>query len=392
MYRKVVIETLDYVLREMTDAAGGFYSTQDADSEGEEGKFFLWTQDDLLDALEDEDALIFSLSYDVSAEGNFEDKNILHLTPHLEMVAQQVEKSQAYVEAALERSKKVLFEYREGRIKPGRDEKILTGWNGLMLRSFAEAGATLDEPKYLEAAVKNAGFLLSTMWDGHELLRSYKDGQARIKGYSEDYAFLADGLLALYEATFERKWLDTAKDLADRLVEWFWDEGTPGFYDSGIQHEVLVARPKGALDNAIPSGNSVAADVLLRLSILFDNADFRQRAEAMHSTLANIMREQPMGLGRMLCSLDTYLAAVKEIALVGDPSNADTIAMLSSIRQKYLPNKVVALRRPGEEDTDDTLPLLAGKTVIDGKATAYVCHNYACNAPVTDVAGLLTQL
>ncbi len=391
-FKNVVEETLDYVLREMTDPLGGFYSTQDADSEGEEGKFFVWTQDDLLDALQEEDALIFSLSYDVSGEGNFEGKNVLHLTPHLDMVAAQVGKPIEGVQESLDRSRKILFEYREQRVKPGRDDKVLTGWNGLMLRSFAEAGAVLERPEYIEAAVKNGSFLLSTMWNGRELLRSYKDGQARINGYLEDYAFLADGLLALYEATFDRKWLDTAKEMSDRTVEWFWDSETPGFYDTGINHEVLVARPKGTLDNAIPSGNSIAADVLLRLSIFFDNDDFRQRAEAINTTLSNIMREQPMALGRLLCSLDTYLATVKEVALVGEPSSPDTGALLSALRHKYSPNKVVALRRPKEEESNDTIPLLAGKTPVDGKATAYVCQNYTCQAPVTDAEGLLAQL
>ena len=391
-FRQVVEETLDYVLREMTDHRGGFYSTQDADSEGEEGKFFLWTQDELLDALEEEDALIFSLSYDVSREGNFEGKNILHFTPHLDMVAMQVAKPIEHVEAALERARKTLFEYREKRIKPGRDDKVLTGWNGLMLRAFAEAGASLDRPDYTEAAVKNATFLISTMWDGSKLLRSYRDGQARIDGYLEDYAFLADGLLALYEATFDRTWLDVARNLSNRMVEWFWDDETPGFYDTGTNHEVLVARPKGTLDNAIPSGNSLAADVLYRLSIFFDNDDFRQRAEAMHTTLSNMMREQPMALGRLLCSLDTYLATVKEIALVGEPSSTETMALLSTIRQRYIPNKVVALRRPKDEETEDTLPLLAGKTPVDGTATAYVCQNYTCQSPVTEPNALVAQL
>src|SRR5437763_565493 len=264
-YERIVRETLGYVLREMTSPEGGFYSTQDADSEGEEGKFFLWTPAEIEKALPPEDAAMFKLYYDVTKRGNFEGKNILHVEHDAQKVADMAQVSLEGLQASLKRSRELLFKVREQRVKPGRDKKILTSWNGLMLRSFAEAARYLDRPDYQQIAVNNATFLLHSLRKDGRLLRTYKDGRARLNGYLEDYAFLADGLLALYEASFDPRWFAQACQLMDEAISLFEDGQHGGFFDTGKDHEALVSRPKDIMDNATPAGNSEAFDDIIRL-------------------------------------------------------------------------------------------------------------------------------
>src|SRR5437667_1127364 len=278
-YRRIVEETLDYVVREMTSPEGAFYSTQDADSEGVEGKFFLWTPGEVEHELATQDAKLFEAHYDVTSDGNFEGKNILHVPHTADEVAQATQVDVDVLQASLEGSRKTLFAIREGRVKPDRDEKILTSWNGLMLRSFAEAARYLKRADYLSVAMQNAEFLLRQLRQDGRLLRSYKDGKARFNGYLEDYVFLADGLLALYEASFEPRWFQEARNLVEQAIILFADEQHGGFFDTGSDHEVLISRPKDIMDNATPSGNSVAMDVLLKLAALTGEVTYRQRAD-----------------------------------------------------------------------------------------------------------------
>src|SRR6266567_360958 len=278
-YERIVEETLQYVVREMVSAEGGFYSTQDADSEGEEGKFFLWTEEEIRHSLDPHDAALFIDYYGVTRAGNFEGKNILNVVREIEEVADQAQLSVDEVQNSLARSRTVLFKDRERRIKPGRDEKILTSWNGLMLRSFAETARYLNRPDYLQVASNNADFLLRSLRRDGRLLRTYKDGRAHLNGYLEDYAFLVDGLLALYEASFDVRWFNEARALMDQAIDLFVDEQNGGFFDTGVDHEELVSRPKDIMDNATPAGNSVAADVLLKLAAYTGEASYRQRAE-----------------------------------------------------------------------------------------------------------------
>jgi len=278
-YSRIVEETLDYVVREMTAPNGGFYSTQDADSEGEEGKFFTWTAAEIESALLHEDALLFMPYYDVTEQGNFEGKNILHVDQDEETVAAQADVSLETLQDSLKRSRAMLFKVREKRVKPGRDEKILTSWNGLMLRSFAEAARYLSRPDYLQVAERNATFLLSELRPNGRLLRTYKDGRAHLNGYLEDYTFLADGLLALYEASFDPHWFVEARRLMDEAITLFADEQNGGFFDTGSDHEALISRPKDIMDNATPAGNSVAIDVLLRLAAFTGDGAYRSRAD-----------------------------------------------------------------------------------------------------------------
>jgi uncharacterized protein len=382
-YERVVRETLDYVIREMTSPEGGFYSTQDADSEGEEGKFFLWTPAQIEKALPPEEAAMFMLYYDVTKRGNFEGKNILHVEHDAQKVADMAQVSLEGLQESLKRSRARLFTVREQRVKPGRDEKILTSWNGLMLRSFAEAARYLDRPDYQQVAINNANFLLQHLYKDGRLLRTYKDGRARLSGYLEDYAFLADGLLALYEASLDSRWFVEARKLMDEAISLFEDGQHGGFFDTGKDHESLVSRPKDIMDNATPAGNSVAADVLLRLAAFTGEEAYRKQADHYLQSLADVMVQRPQAFGHVLGALDFAISPSKEFAILGDPRAADTRALLQMLNERYLPNSVLACCSPADTQATQTIPLLANRPLKEGKATAYVCQNFACQAPVT---------
>ena len=390
LFRRIVEETIDYVLREMTAPAGGFYSTQDADSEGHEGKFFVWTPQEIEALLDPHTAAIFGDYYGVSARGNFEGKNILSVVRTTAQVAQRFKISEAEVAAALDQGRAILFAQRETRIKPGRDEKILAEWNGLMIHALAECSAALGRTDALAAATRAADFVLANMTqaDGR-LYRSYKDGQARFNAYLEDYAALARGLIALYESTFELRWLGEAAQLVQIIFEQFHDAVNGGFFQTGIDHEQLVARRKDFVDNAIPSGNALVAETLLRLAVFLDKDEYRREAARILLMMKDAMARQPTGFGRLLGVLDAFLAPSQEIAVVGDPADAAAQALLAEVRRRYLPHTVVALKRPGEESV---LPLLQGRDLVGGAPAAYVCEHYACRLPVTSAQALAELL
>jgi len=379
-FKDIAEQVIGYVLRDMTDPSGGIYSTEDADSEGEEGKFYVWTPAELRKLLGDEDARLFGAFYDVTTPGNFEGRaSILHMDDTPLEVAPRLGVTEAELLTALERGRLVLIEARSRRVGPGRDEKVLASWNGLMLRALAEAGAALNRPDFLAAATRNAAFLLETMRrpDG-ALHRTWKPGHtARLNGYLEDHANVADGLVALYEATFDDRWLTAATELADIILERFADTEYGGFFDTSDDHETLITRPKDIFDNATPSGNAVAADVLLRLGVLLDREDYRRAAEGVLRLLREPMARYPLGFARSLNALDFLLSRVSEIAIVGAPDQADTEALLRVVFEPFLPNKVVAGGRAA-------IPLLEARDMRDGHATAYVCEHYVCQAPTTD--------
>ena len=396
LYRRIVEETLDYVLREMTDSSGGFYSAQDADSEGVEGKFFVWTPDEIRAVLGDADSEVFSSYYGVTPNGNFEGENILNIRQDPEAFAEAHDLTQEQLDEIISRSSKALLDVREQRIHPMRDDKVLASWNGLMLRSFAEAAAALGRADYLEAAVKNAGFLVGTMKSQGRLLRTYRDGQAKLLGYLEDYSFVVDGLLALYEATFDIRWLDEAVTLADSMIELFWDEGIGGFYDTGSDHETLVVRPRDVFDNAQPCGGSVASDALLKLAVFTGNSDYNAKAAVPLRSLHQAMSQSPGGTGHWLNALDFYVSPPKEIAVIGPRNDPATQALLDTVFSRFLPNKVVMgtenpLSAGGIEGTPD-FPLLQDRIMVGGLPSAYVCENYTCQLPVTDPDALAEQL
>jgi uncharacterized protein len=391
-YRRIAEETLDYVARDMRDPEGGFYSAEDADSEGEEGRFYVWTPAEIEAALEPDEAKLAMRFWDVTERGNFEGKNILNVPRPLEAVAAEFDMPPEELWQRIVGIREKLFAEREKRVRPGRDEKVLAAWNGLMLRAFALAARVTGREDYREFAEKNASFLLEKLKVDGRLRRSYKDGRARFSGYLEDYASVADGLVELYEATFETRWLDEAEALADAVLELFWDDEKGTFYDVADDHEELVTRPRDVYDNATPSGNSVAVDVLLRLSILLDREDYRERAGTVLENLSGGMAQLPGAFGRLLSALDFYLSTPYEVVIVGDAQAPDTRALLKAVYSSYLPNKVVAGRSEEDERAARLVPLLADRPRREGKATAYVCVNYACQSPTTDPEGLKEQL
>jgi uncharacterized protein YyaL (SSP411 family) len=391
-YRRIAEDTLDYVARDMTSSEGGFYSAEDADSEGEEGKFYVWTLAEIRDVLDEEEARLAERYWDVTERGNFEGKNILNVPRPPEAVAAEFGISPQELGERVEGIRSRLFAARERRVRPGRDEKALAAWNGLMLRSFALAARVLNRDDYREAAERNAAFLLEKLWVEGRLRRSYKDGQAKFNGYLEDYAMVADGLVALYEATFEARWLAEAARLADATIELFWDEESGAFYDTPADHEELVTRPRDVYDSAAPSGNSVATDVLLRLALLLDRDDYRERAEAVLGGLSGGIERLPGAFGRLLAALDFYLSAPREVVIVGEPASPGTQALIDAVYASYLPNKVVAGRAPEDEGAEALIPLLAERKTRAGRATAYVCEGYACQSPTTDPEELRRQL
>jgi uncharacterized protein YyaL (SSP411 family) len=391
-YRRIAEETLDYVLRDMTSGEGGFFSAEDADSEGEEGKFYVWTPDEMEAALDSEDAQLAARYWDVTERGNFEGKNILHVPRAPEAVAAEFGLAPEELWERVVGIRDRLFAVRERRVRPGRDEKVLAAWNGLMLRSFALAARVTGREDYREAAVKNATFLLEKLKADGRLHRSYKDGRARFNGYLEDYAMVADGLVALYEATFETRWLIEADSLCDAVSELFWDEEERAFYDTPADHEELVTRPRDVYDNAAPSGTSVVTEVMLKLALLLDRNDYRQRAEDVLEELSGGMDKVPGAFGRLLCALDFSTSEPREVAIVGDSQAPDTRALVETVYGGYLPNKVVAGRDPEDDEAAGLIPLLAERPTRDGRATAYVCVQYACKAPTTEPEELERQL
>ncbi|CAN5813067.1 thioredoxin domain-containing protein [soil metagenome] len=390
--RRTAEGILDYVVREMRDANGGFYSTQDADSEGEEGKFFVWSADEIASVLDKEDTALFSAYYGVTKEGNFEGKNILNVTQPLEVVAAKEGVTPEHLQRSVERSRRRLFKLRGNRVKPDRDEKILTAWNGMMLASFSEAAAILDRPDYFEIARRNARFVLENLRRKGLLLRTYKAGTAKLNAYLEDYAFLSDGLLTLYEASGEREWFEATISITKKMIEEFWDDQEGGFFYTGRSHENLIVRSKDYFDNATPSGNSVAAEVMLRLATLTDNDDYRRRSVTILRLIADSLHRYPSGFGRALCALDFHLGTPKEIAIIGDHDSPQTRALLNAIWQPYLPNKVVAQAAPGDSKSLELIPLLRGRGLLNNSAAAYVCEHFTCSEPVTSPEKVVFQL
>jgi uncharacterized protein YyaL (SSP411 family) len=392
-FRRVAVETLEYVAREMTGEGGGFYSTQDADSEGVEGKFFVWSREELARLLGEEDAALVAAYYDVTAEGNFEGENILNTPRPAEEVALDLRVSTGELLQAVERARPILFAEREKRVKPGRDEKVIAAWNGMMLQSFAEAAAVLEREDFRAVAEGNAAFTLERLRDEAGLLHVYKDGRAKQRAFLDDYACVASGLLSLYETTGHVRWARECLALTEQMNAEFWDGEDGGFFYTGASSEKLIVRQKDYFDNATPSGNSVAAELLVRLAALTENEDYRRKAVTVFRLVRDAVERYPAAFGCMLGALDFHLSTPKEIVVVGDPHDAATRALLREVWGRFLPNKIVA--QTGEDDVEAAaavVPLLRGRTLLDGRATAYVCENYACQRPVNEPGGLASQL
>jgi len=392
-YRRVAEETFEYIIRDMTDRSGGFYSSEDADSEGEEGKFYVWTPDEVISLLGEEEGSLFCEFYDVTAAGNFEHATSILNTPQtLEEFANEkgldIDKTWRRLKAGGIR----LFHVREARVRPARDEKCLAAWNGLMLTAFAEAANILSRDDYRQVAIRNADFILNHLMRDGRLLRTYKDGQAKLNGYLEDYAYVIEGLLAVYEATFETKYFIAARELADTMIAQFWDTENGGLFFTSEDHEELITRTKDYFDNAIPSGNSVAAQVFLKLHLLTMESDYQKFAVMILRTMQQVMTRYPSAFGYLLGALDLYLSEAKEIAIIGDLEGHEVRLFIEEIYSRFLPNKVLAGCEPADQQAIEAIRLLADRSMVDGQATAYVCRNYTCLAPATTTQELAERL
>jgi uncharacterized protein YyaL (SSP411 family) len=414
-YATVVRETLDYVLREMTQPGGGFYSTQDADSEGVEGKFFVWSAEEVVEALGASDARVFMACYDVTPDGNWEGHNILNRAETWSRMAEMLAVTEGELRTVLARCRQKLFAARAKRIAPGRDDKILVSWNGLMISALAQAAAVLGEPKgnagqaaslrteaglrraqssrsfgygqrYAQAAVEAADFILNSMRaDDGRLLHAYKDGRARFNAYLDDYACLIDGLTELYQATFEARFLDSALELAERMIAQFGDEAEGGFFFTSSDHESLIARTKDSQDNATPSGNGMAATALFRLGLLCGRTDLEAQGARTLERLSGQLARIPMAGGQSLIALDFLLGPSEEIVIVDGSRPEDADAAIALVRRAFRPRTLVSRRSAAMND--ETMPtalapLLRGKVACDGQVTAYVCQRGACHEPL----------
>jgi uncharacterized protein len=385
-YALAAKESLDYVLRDLASPEGGFYSAQDADSEGEEGKFYVWTLNEILDTLSPADAEIAAHIYGLKPEGNFSGgngKNILHITESLEELAPYMGLTLPELVDRLHSIRAALFEARKKRVPPVTDDKILTDWNGLMVAALAKTGNALNEPKYIEAAKKTADFLLGQMRKDVALYHRYAKGERAIEGFLDDYAFLVFGLIELYEATFDKKRLQAAAELATVMVAKFWDDKNGGFYQTQTT-ETTMPKIKQLYDGATPSGNSMALWDLLLLSRLTNEPKYDEMATKMNQAFAREVYGMPEAFTFFVLALGFQIGPAYSVILVGDLAEQDTVDMVDALRKHYLPTTVIALKHPSNTGFD------YGQ--IDGKATAYVCRDQTCLPPANSIERMLEQL
>ena len=397
-FGKIVEETLNYLDREMRNRpTGAFYSATDADSEGEEGKFFVWQVPDMDRVLGSDLSSVAKTYWDATRFGNFEGQNILYLHRSDESVADELGQSVDELTAKIAEAKRLLYTARLDRVPPMTDDKVITSWNALAMRAFAEAGSAFGREDWIQIAVNNAEFIFERLVraDGR-VMRSCKadsGSPATILGFLEDYAYLADALTHLYEATFDLRWLEKAEQLCDAMIELFWHPVEAVFYDTGSDQEELIIRPRDTFDNAQPSGSSAASMALLRCSEFTGNTDLERKAAANLRSIRDLMERAPSAFAWWLQAAEFYANPVKQVVIVGERDDPITEALVAEARRGFNPDRIVALLEPGDvEDLSVELPLFQGRRMIDGKPTAYVCKNYACELPVTDVEALAAQL
>ncbi|MSQ08249.1 MAG: thioredoxin domain-containing protein [Dehalococcoidia bacterium] len=423
LFARVVEGTLGYLLKEMRHPSGGFYSATDADSEGDEGKFFVWLEQEMDAVLGHDLSRVAKAYWGVTRDGNFEGRNILHVArPDAEALAAELGMSVEQMQGGVELARQKLYEERKKRVSPGLDDKVLTAWNALAMRAFAGCGAAMGRPEWVEAARKNADFILRELFVGGRLKRTWKastpvghgtepgraEGVAKQNAFLEDHACFVDALLTLYEATFEARWLGEAQRIADEMVRLFWSESDGAFFDTPGDHESLIFRPRDIFDNATPSGGSVAVTALLRLAVFTGNSSYEEKAVLSLRTVRDYMPQAAQGFAQWLCALDFHLARRQEVVIMGPQDDPATKALAETARRGYAPNMVLAgaewpvpLSAKGGMAAPDRAaspqggvesPLLAGKGLVNGRPAAYVCENYACQTPVTDPDALALQL
>ena len=402
-YMTTAEEVISYVLLDMTAPEGGFYSAEDADSEGEEGKFYVWRLEEVKRVLAPKEAELFAEAFNIHTTGNFREEatgritgnNIPHLRKPISRLAASFGVPQGELEQVLERARVMLFQVREQRIHPHKDDKVLTDWNGLMIAALAKASQAFGRPEYLAATAKAADFILTTMRgaDGR-LLHRYREAEAALPGHVDDYAFFIWGLLDLYEAGFDVRYLRAALELNGILLERFWDNHAGGFYFTADDSEEFLMRRKETYDGATPAGNSVAALNLLRLGRITANPELERKAHQIGHTFSGSVKQFPSAYTQFLMAVDFGLGPSREVVVAGKAGGQDTLRMLDQLRRPFLPNKVVILRPTDEEAQEITE--IAGytrdQTGTDGKATAYVCHDFNCELPTSDPARMLELL
>ncbi len=393
LYRRIVEETLEYVLTEMTGPSGAFYSAQDADSEGAEGKYYVWTPREIMSVLGREAGEAAIRYFGVTQQGNFEGSNVLHSAMNMSEFAAGSSLETDEAQKVIDRARSLLLAARKQRARPNLDTKVLTSWNALMLRSFAEAATAFGKGSYAGVALSNAEFLLREMRTADGLMHVWTEGKARIPGYLDDHAFLIAGLLALHEATFEQRWLDEAVSLTDEMIARFADEELSGvLFDTSKDHRALFVRPRDTSDSVTPSGSSSAADVLLRIAVVTGEDRYHDLALAMLTSVHDQMMKYPLASAKWLCSLDFALSGPIEVTLVGDPGGAATKTLVGAVCRRYLPNRVLLGRKPDDPPASRASSTLSSRLGIDGDPTAYLCHDRTCQPPVTDVASLVRLL
>jgi len=382
-YRRVCEETLDWALREMRGPEGGFYSALDADSEGVEGRFYVWSEDEVRDTLAEADIAVEEVErllgyWGLSPAGNFEGQNILHLPTG----------AAASPPHTLDQARNALLARREQRVRPGLDDKRVCSWNAMMIAALADAGAALGREEYLDAAAGCARFILDSMRDSEgRLQRTWKDGDARLNAYLEDHALLVEGLLRLYEATFEVRWFDAAREVADTMIERYADDERGGFFITSHDHEDLIARRKDFDDHPIPSGNSAAAFGLLRLAALTGENAYEDRAVGVLRLVVRPAVQHPEAFGHLLQALDFHLSPTREVALIAPGAEVEHGA-LDALRGPLWSGLRPHLVAAGGPEGSERPELLRERGAVEGRAAAYVCEHFACRAPVTEPAEL----
>jgi hypothetical protein len=393
-HRTTAVETAEYLLREMQHPKGGFFSSQDADSEGVEGRFFTWSWDELTTLV----GVNAARALGAAPEGNWlgEDgpTNVLWRPRPIADIAEEAGADPAELAAQVDDARRVLFEARASRPRPSTDDKVLAAWNGLAIAALSEAGRAFDEPSYSTAAVRAATFVLEHLRDrSGRLLRSWRDGEPGVLGYSDDYALMASACLTLYESTFDLAWFEHALALIDDLRRLFADRTSGGYFQTGSDAAALLVRPKELSDNATPSGNSAAADALLRLAAFTGDGDLRTDAVSALRLVGGMLARAPSAFGTALCAVDRLAGPHREVAIVGDPGAIDTgLLVAETTSRRFLPNIVLAVAGADDADARRAIPLLRDRPAVGGAATAYVCEGFTCRLPVTDPAALGSQL
>jgi uncharacterized protein YyaL (SSP411 family) len=390
--RTIAEETLAYIQREMRGDHGAFFAAQDADSEEGEGAFYLWTPEEIAAVLGNDDAGLACRYFGITPRGNFEGKSILHVAEDPVTIASEFGLSLDELERRIGSIRARLYEARDQRPHPARDEKVIVAWNALAIRAFAEAGTALDRPDFVALAERAATFLRDQLWDGKTLYHVWEEGEARFPGFLDDYADLVNALVSLYEATFDPFWIAWARQLTEAILAKFIDPVAGDFYDTASDGEQLIVRPKTFIDQGTPSGNGATAEALLRLGTLLGEHRFIDQARTLLERYAQLAVEHPIACGQLLLAMDFALGQPFEVAIIGDPTQPETRALLRVVQASYLPNRVLALRRPEDEIAASIVPLLAERSLVDGHPAAYVCRNFACQRPVTTPQELASQL